>query len=370
MFSYILRRLLYMIPIVIGVMLITFVLFNIMMSPDAMASRHLGIKASKQARENWLHNRGFDKAVFVDLSGTAPGSAYEHTTAKIAGVVGWFFGPIPAENFQERVRLFAFPSSAAGRGANRFDTQFFHSLKSFALFDLGVSDATGEPVLDMFKRGAVPSLMITLPAFVLGFFLSLGLSLFFVFVRDSRIDVWGAVACVGLMSLSIMVYAIGSQWLLASQFMYFPAFGFHLEWFSTARFVAIPIIAMVIGGLGSEVRLYRAIFLEEVRADYVRTAQAKGASAVRVLFVHVLKNGMISLITLVVASLPFLIMGSVVIESFFGIPGIGSFARNAIPTADFALLRADVYVGSLLYLSGLLLTDICYAIADPRIRLS
>lgn len=324
MAAYLIRRILYMIPIVFGVMVITFLLFYVVQSPRQMAKRILGPKASPQTVENWLHNRGYDKPVFLN---TQP-------------------------------------------GRNLFDSQFFHSIKSLALFDLGVSDATGEPVLDMFKRGAIPSLMITLPAFLLGFFLAVAASLFLVFVRESALDIGGIILCVALMSIPVMVYVIFGQWLMANVLRYFPAFGFNMEGFSTLRFLALPVFIMVLSGLGADVRLYRAIFLEEIRAEYVRTAQAKGASGSRVLMKHVLKNGMIALITLVVASLPFLILGSLVIESFFGIPGLGNLAINAINTADFAVVRANVYLGALLYLFGLLLTDICYAAVDPRIRFS
>ena len=323
MAAYLIRRILYMVPILFGVMLITFVLFYVVQKPRAMAVRILGPKASPQAVENWLHNRGYDKPAFIN---TEPGK-------------------------------------------HLFDSQFFNNIKSLATFDLGKSDATGERVLDMFKHGAIPSLLITLPAFLLGLFLAISLSLFFVFVRDSLIDVWGIVICVALMSLPAMVYVIFGQWLLANVLAYFPAFGFSIEGFTTVRFLALPVSIMVFAGIGGSVRFYRAIFLEETRSDYIRTALAKGASQSRVLFTHVLKNGLISLVTVVVAALPSLILGSLVIESFFGIPGLGEMSKTAIQTSDFALVRADVYLGSLLYLVGLLLTDICYALVDPRIRL-
>ena len=329
MLNYLIRRLLYMVPILLGVMFITFVLFNVVATPREMALQNLGPKASRQAIENWLHNRGY-----VDEQG-AP--------------YPLFFNTAP--------------------GKPLLDSLYFRSMKRFASFDLGTSFATGEPVLEMIQRGAVPSLCITLPAFVIGLFLAVGLSLLLVFVRDSLIDRWGAALCVAGMSIPITVYVIFGQWFAANLFHYFPAFGFHLEGFSTARFIALPVAIMVLSGLGVDVRMYRAIFLEEVRADYIRTAQAKGASHARVLLVHMLKNGAISLITLVVASLPFLIMGTLVLESFFGVPGLGNLMTTAIATKDFGVIQADVYLGSLLYLFGLLLTDICYAAADPRIRL-
>ncbi len=323
MLNYLIRRVLYMVPILLGVMFLTFVLFYLVNDSRAMAVRHLGPKASPQSIENWLHNHGYDKPVFFN---TEPGK-------------------------------------------NLVDSQFFHSLKNFATFRLGASDFTGEPIVKMLRRGALPSLLITLPAFVLGFGLSLLLSLLMVFVRDSLLDRWGVVFFVSIMSIPIIVYVIFGQWLAANAFAYFPAFGFNMEGFSTIRFLMLPVAVMVFSALGNDVRLYRAIFLEEIKADYVRTAQAKGAGPARILLVHVLKNGMIALITLVVASLPFLIMGTLVIENFFGIPGLGNMTTTAITNSDFALIQASVYVGSLLFLFGLLLTDVCYAIADPRIRL-
>jgi peptide/nickel transport system permease protein len=199
--------------------------------------------------------------------------------------------------------------------------------------------------------------------------IAVGAALYLVFLRHSALDTFGVFVCVALMSVPIMVYVVFGQWIIAVGLNYFPAFGFIREGWGTARFLALPVVLMVISGLGSDVRLYRAIFLEEIGQDYVRTAQAKGLSNSRLLLVHVLKNGMISLITLLVASLPFLIMGSLVIENFFGIPGLGNLLATAIATGDFAVVRASVYLGSLMYLGGLILTDVCYALADPRIRL-
>lgn len=323
MLTYLIRRLLYMVPILLGVMVITFILFYVVNSPRQMALRILGPKASPQSIENWLHNRGYDKPVYFN---TRPGQ-------------------------------------------NLFDSQLFNTIKQLATFDLGVSDSTGVPVLETFEHGAIPSLLITLPAFVIGLCLAISVSLLLVFVRESLIDRWGVILSVATMSIPITVYVIFCQWLAANVFAYFPAFGFNLQGLSTVRFLALPVSVMVIAGIGSDVRLYRAVFLEEARADYIRTAHAKGASNTRVLFVHVLKNGLISIVTMVVAALPSLILGTLVLESFFGIPGLGDLMATAIHSSDFALIKADVYLGSILYLIGLLLTDVCYAAVDPRIRL-
>lgn len=323
MLSYLLRRMLYLAPIIFGVMVLTFVLFYVVQTPRTMALRMLGPKANEQALHNWLERRGYNKPVFFNTQA----------------------------------------------GQKLLDSQFFNYVRSAAVFDLGRSDANGEPIIDMFKRGALPSLLITFPAFVLGITMAVMAALFLVFVRESLLDLAGTILCVISMSIPVMVYVIFGQWLFAVGFKYVPAFGFNLEGWTTIRFLALPVCIMAFAGIGSDIRLYRAIFMDEVRQDYIRTAQAKGVSPQRILLVHVLKNGLISLITMVVAALPLLIMGSLVIEDFFGIPGLGNLAISAIRNADFAVVRATVYLGSLLYLTGLLLTDICYALVDPRIRL-
>lgn len=324
MFSYLVRRLLYAVPILAGVMFITFLLFFVIQSPETMARSVLGKRATPQSVQDWLHHRGYDKPRFFN---TNP-------------------------------------------GASLLDSQFFSQMKKLATFDLGVSDVTGRELTQVFRVGAIPSLLITLPAFVAGFFMAVGVALYFVFVRKTKLDAAGTIASVALMSLPAMVYIIFGQAVIAIAFNYFPAFGFELNGLTTLKFLLLPVTLMVVMGLGGDVRLYRAIFLEEIGSDYVRTAQAKGVSNAGLLFVHVLKNGLIALITLVVAHLPLLVMGSLLIENFFGIPGLGNLLVGAIQTSDFATVRASVYLGSILYLIGLALTDICYALADPRIRLS
>ena len=322
MFAYLIRRLCFAVPIVFGVMLVTFFLFFVVQSPTAMARRILGPKATPQVVENWLHNRGYDKPLIVNLR---PGE------------------PV-------------------------YDSLFCNQVKRLALFDFGTSDVSGRPLKEVFASGALPSLLITVPAFAIGFLISLGVSLYLVFVRNSWMDSVATLVCVALMSVPPMVYIIFGQYLVAQKLSYLPAFGFSLQGFSTAKFLVLPVVLMVVSGLGAEVRLYRALFLEELGQDYIRTARAKGLSSSRVLMVHVLKNGLINLITLVVASLPFLIMGSLVMENFFGIPGLGNVLFAAIQSSDFSVVQASVFLGSLLYLAGLVLTDLCYAWADPRIR--
>jgi peptide/nickel transport system permease protein len=172
------------------------------------------------------------------------------------------------------------------------------------------------------------------------------------------------------MSVPTMVYVIFTQAFVALGLSYFPAFGFNWEGIGMVRFLLLPILIFVIINLGHDTRLYRAVFHEEISQDYVRTAQAKGLSNTRVLGVHVFKNGLIAIITLVVADLPKLILGSLLIESLFGIPGLGNVLVQAIQTGDSPVIMSSVYLGSVLYLIGLILTDVCYALVDPRIRLS
>jgi peptide/nickel transport system permease protein len=124
----------------------------------------------------------------------------------------------------------------------------------------------------------------------------------------------------------------------------------------------------LITGIGGGVRFYRTIFLEEINKDYIRTARAKGLSEAKVLFKHGLKNAMIPILTGVVMAIPFLFMGSLLMEVFFSIPGLGSFMIEAIHSMDFAIVRAMVYLGAVLYIIGLILTDISYTLVDPRIR--
>ena len=324
MFSYLLRRLLYAVPIVFGVMLLTFVLFFVLQSPETMARNVLGKRATPASMAAWLHERGYDKPRFFN---TQP-------------------------------------------GAMLHDSIFVNELVKLATFDLGVSDVTKESLGQKFRAGAIPSLLLTLPAMLVALCMSVGLALYQVFVRHSILDTAGSLICVALMSVPPMAYIIAGQAVLALELNYFPAFGFEINGWSTLRFLLLPVSLMVLMNLGSDVRLYRAIFLEEIAQDYVRTARAKGVPNARLLLTHVLKNGMIALITLVVAHLPLLVMGSLLIENFFGVPGLGNMLVVALQTSDFATVRASVFLGSLLYIVGLTLTDICYALADPRIRLS
>lgn len=335
MFAYLIRRLAYTPLIIFGVMLLTFAMFFIVQKPEMQARNILGKRATPQTVYDWLHKRGYDKPIFLNVG-------------------------------QKREAYDGHPFDSHGP----FDTIFFNQLRRFATLDLGVSDVTGRELRTIFKEGAIPSAFLMLPALLVGFIVATGFALYLVFVRNSALDTAGIFLCVALMSIPPMVYIIFGQAIVAIGLNYFPAYGFDLEGWTTARFLILPVGLVIVFHLGHDTRLYRAIFLEEIGQDYVRTARAKGLSNARVLLVHVLKNGMIALITLVVTLLPLVILGSILVESFFGIPGLGNLLVNAIQTGDRAVIAATTLLTSILYIIGLTLTDICYALVDPRIRLS
>ena len=324
MLNYIIRRTLYAIPILIGVNLITFVLFFIVNTPDDMARMHLGMKrVTPAAVEQWKEERGYDKPLVVN-------------------------------------------SGASGTGVFTNTIFFENSVKLF-LFDFGKSDEGRDISYDISKR-MWPSLMIALPVFLVAMLVNITFALLVAFFRATYVDIWGVVFCVVLMSISGLFYIIGGQYLIGKLLHIFPISGFD-EGFNSIKFLILPIVISVIAGIGSGTRWYRTIFLEEIGKDYVRTARAKGLSESMVLFKHVLKNGLIPILTGAVVVIPALFMGSLILESFFGIPGLGSYTIDAINSQDFAIVRAMVFLGSVLYIIGLILTDISYTLADPRIRM-
>jgi len=324
MFTYIVRRLLYALPILIGVNLITFALFFVVNSPDDMARMHLGVKrVTPEAIERWKAERGYDRPLFVNTQADG----------------------------KEKLT----------------DTIFFdESLRMFA-FDFGRAD-DGRDIAQEIRDRMRPSLAIALPTFVLGLFVSVSFALMLVFFRASYLDFWGVVLCVAMMSISSLFYIIGGQWLVSKVWALVPISGY-APGLDAARFLVLPVLISVVAGVGANARWYRTIFLEEISKDYVRTARAKGLSELAVLFRHVLKNAMIPILTGVVVVIPLLFMGSLIVESFFGIPGLGSYTIDAINAQDFAVVRAMVFIGSVLYIVGLLLTDISYTLVDPRVRL-
>ena len=325
MLNYIVRRILYAIPILIGVNLITFMLFFVVNTPDDMARMQLGAKrVTVDAIEQWKAERGYDKPV------------------------AW---------------------NAEEKGSDKFtNTIFFENSARLFIFEFGRSDAGRDISHDIYER-MWPSLAIALPVFVLGIISNITFALIVAFFRATYIDYWGVFLCVILMSVSGLFYIIGGQYLAGKIFHLVPISGYDIG-ANALKFTLLPVIIGIISGIGSGTRWYRAIFLEEIEKDYVRTARAKGLPEVTVLFKHVLKNAMIPILTGAVVVLPLLFMGSLIMESFFGIPGLGSYTIDAINSQDFAIVRSMVFLGSVLYIIGLVLTDISYTLVDPRIRLS
>lgn len=323
MLAYLLRRLLYAVPILIGVNLLTFVLFFVVNSPDDMARMHIGVKrATPEAIERWKAERGYDRPMFLN--------------------------------------------DAASGSARFTETIFFDkSLRMFAL-EFGRAD-DGRDIGQEIRDRMGPSLAIALPTFLLSLAVSISFALLLVFFRATYLDFWGVVLCVAMMSVSGLFYIIGGQYLFAKVFRLVPISGYGVG-LDAWRFLVLPVLIGVVAGIGASTRWYRTIFLEEVGKDYVRTARAKGLSETWVFFRHVLKNALIPILTGVVVVIPSLFMGSLLTESFFGIPGLGSYTIDAIQAQDFAVVRAMVFVGSVLYILGLILTDISYTLVDPRIR--
>ena len=206
--------------------------------------------------------------------------------------------------------------------------------------------------------------------FALTIFVSVVFSLAMVFFRGSALDFWGVVLTVVLLSISSLFYIIAGQYVFSKLMRVVPISGLR-RWAGVCSSSwrcrsSITLVAR----LGYDARLYRAMFLEELSRDYVRTARAKGLTEQVVLFKHVLRNAMIPVITNVFTIFPILFLGSIVFESFFGIPGLGSYTIEAIGQQDFAVVRAMVFLGAVLYVVGFVLADVAYTIADPRVRLA
>ena len=325
MLAYIIRRLIYAIPILIGVNLLTFTLFFVVNSPDDMAASQLGQKyVTPEAIENWKIKNGYDKPLFVNSEADG-----------LASVTDTIF-------FNKSVRLFA--------------------------FDFGRSESGRGITTDVTTR-MWPSLAVALPTFAVGIWVNICVALMVVMFHGTKLDRWAVLVFVSLMSISYLFYIIGGQYLVAKTWKLVPVSGFHAEgqiW----KFLILPVLVGVVAGIGSGARWYRTLFLEEANQDYVRTARAKGASEISILFKHILPNALIPILTGVVVLIPALFMGSLLIESFFGIPGLGSYMLDAIKSQDFAIVRSMVFIGSILYIIGLILTDISYTWADPRVRLN
>lgn len=323
MARYIWRRLGYGVLVLLGVNLLTFVLFFAVNTPDDMARLAIGgQRISPEAIEQWKEQHGYNKPLFIN------------TAQSGLAVVQ--------------------------------DTIFYERSVPLLRWDFGFSDS-GHDISQEIKNRMGPSLALAVPTFILGLAASVSFSLFLVFFRHTRIDFYGVVLCVVLLSISGLFYIIAGQWLFAKVLRWVPYSGW-TQGMDTTRFLILPIVIGVISRLGAESRFYRSLFLEEIAKDYIRTARAKGLSEPYVLFKHLLRNALLPILTGTVSAIPLLFMGSLISESFFGIPGLGSYTIEAINAQDLSIVRAMVFLGSALYIVGLILADVSYTVADPRVR--
>ena len=325
MFAYIVRRLLFAVPILIGVNVITFALFFMVNTPEDMARAQLGAKqTTPEMIQSWKEDRGYDKPLFINLNS----SGHETITNTLF--------------VQESIKLFS--------------------------FDFGQSDSGRQISADIYER-MWPSLAIALPTFIIGLVTNIAIALLIVLFRGSTLDKATMAIAVAIMSVSGLFYIIAGQVLFSKMWHWVPISGYAEGW-EGVKFLILPVLIGVFAGIGAGTRWYRSIFLEEINKDYVRTAKAKGLSEMKVLFGHVLQNGLLPILTGVVVVIPTLFMGSLIMESFFGIPGLGSYTIDAIQAQDFGIVKAMVFLGSVLYIIGLILTDISYTYFDPRVKLS
>ena len=316
MLRYAVRRLLELIPTTVGILLLTFVLFNVVGGSSAQVV--LGKNATKASIEAFNKRYGYDKPLILNTR----------------------------------------------EGESVFDSQFFNFIKNVARGDFGMSTEHREPVMDVLKRGVGPTLSLTVPMVVCGTLLGLALALGCAALRGGAFDKGVLVMSTVLMSVNYVVWVLAGQFFLAYKWRIFPIWGYE-----NAFYLALPVLIGVLSSLGVDIRFFRTAVLDEIYKPYVRTARAKGLSGPAILVKHVLRNSLIPIITFISLSIPYLFTGSLLLETFFGIPGLGSVSLNAINSADLAVVRTVVLLGALLYQVVNLVTDLAYAALDPRVRL-
>ena len=429
MWRYVARRLLQAIPTVAGVVLITFVLFNVV--GGSPAAQVLGQNAGARALEEFDAARGYDKPLFFgNWTKTRALETVDFAVAPPSVRAKWGAGEsgyLRLEDGQELVLPLAFPLPEGGRwrltiegggegfphygkkfstvwkktggfstvwkkvfhgvenpgfraagGAveirrvrlekatgHFFDSQLVDYAGRVLRLDFGTSTSLNQPVRGLLKAGVGPSLALTVPILLIELGVSLTLALLCAHRRGSWLDRGLLAVCVALMSVNYLVWIVLGQYVLAYKLGWFPVWGFE-SW----RNLLLPVLIGVATGLGANVRFYRTVLLEEMHKDYVRTAFAKGLGAEKVLFKHVLKNALGPVIVNVALALPFLYTGSLLLESFFGIPGLGYLSLNAIHSSDVDVVRAVVLTGALLFTAANVLADVALAWVDPRVKLA
>ena len=323
MLKYVLRRIAETVPTTIGILLLTFVLFNVVGGSPAEVV--LGKNATAEAVAAFNHKWGYDKPlIFGDCSDCSDCSI---------------------------VRL--------------FDSQFFNFIGGICKGDFGYSIENQEPVVEVLKRGVGPSLSLTVPILVGGVIVALMLALLAAAMRGGWMDRAILLFSAVLMSVNYVIWVLAGQFFLSYKAGIFPVWGY-----GNAFYLVLPVMIGMFSSLGTDVRFFRTAILDEVYKPYVLTARAKGLSGWTIMTRHVLRNALIPIVTYVSLSIPYLFTGSLLLESFFGIPGLGSVSINAIHSSDMAVVRAVVVLGSLLYQFVNLITDVLYAFLDPRVRMT
>ncbi len=316
MLRYVIKRLLELIPATFGILILTFVLFHVVGGSPALVV--LGKNATAESIAAFNHRYGYDKPLLINTE----------------------------------------------EGASVFDSQFFNFTSNLVKGDFGISTEYDEPVVDILKRGVGPSLSLTVPILIGGTVVGVSLALLCAAFCGGWVDKAVLVFSTVLMSVNYVVWVLAGQFLLAFKCGLFPIWGFE-----SAFYLVLPVMVGIVSSLGTDVRFFRAAILDEIYKPYVRTARSKGLSRARILVKHVLRNSLIPIVTYVSLSIPFLFTGSLLLETFFGIPGLGNVSLNAIHSADMAVVRAVVVLGALLYQGVNLITDLLYAALDPRVRL-
>ncbi len=310
LYSYVLRRLLYVIPVILGVCLIIFVLFNLV-APDP-AFTLLGKHSTPEQITQLHHELGMDRPLVV---------------------------------------------------------QYFDIVKSAFTFDFGYSWSSKQNIWEMIKLGASPSLSITVPLFFISNILAISLALLVAYYRGKFIDKFVLVVSISLMSISSLAYILFGQWFFGYKLGWFEISGYERGFPQFIPYVLLPIIIYSVISIGPDTRFFRAVILDEIYQDYVRTARAKGLGEVKIMFKHVLKNTLVPILTFIIIQIPFLILGLLLAENFFSIPGLGSMTIKAINNSDFPVIKAMTILSAMGFIIFSVITDVMYTVVDPRMRL-
>ena len=309
MLAYIVRRILQLIPILLGVSLIIFLLFTKVGEDPVRVA--LGNHATPESIANLQAKWGLDQ-------------------------------PMPV--------------------------QYLAFLKQIVTFDYGESFVTGEKLSQMFADGAIVSLSLTVPPFLAGLILNVAIAILIAYYRGSWIDRFSTVLFVAGMSISYLVYIMSFQYFFSYELGWFPISGY-VSGLEAAEYLILPWIITIVVTAGPDIRLFRTVFLDETRADYVRTATAKGCNPRQIMFKHILRNAMIPIVTYTVVGVPTLILGAFLMERFFSIPGTGDILITAINNGDFPVIKGLTVLIAIGFTLFNLITDILYAYLDPRIQL-